>query len=318
MTGRGRICWSSGTVYEGDFRGGFLHGSGTLFAVDGSVYEGSWRINIKHGVGTKRYSNSDVYEGFWREGMPEGTGKYTWSNGNTYIGNWKAGKMNGRGILKWANGNLFDGIWLDGYEHGSGYYKFADGSYYFGTWSRGIKDGQGTLYPAGSKLPKHQKYCDPNVYNYRKQRLSDVVINSGGSKNNRSNSKKNCPNRWNVVNCFRHSGRISHRPTSVDCVLDGGNSVVNMPSEGNVPALTCSFVDAQNEGDVVYDREYVQGVLIMERTRIHNPFISDKDKRKHKAEAKEKGPGETIYKGHKSYYLMLNLQLGIRYFLNFL
>lgn len=312
MTGRGRIFWSSGTVYEGEVCGDFLHGSGTLFALDGSVYKGSWRMNIKHGLGTKTYSNCDVYEGFWREGMPEGIGKYTWSNDNTYIGNWKAGKMSGRGIMKWANGDLFDGIWLEGFEHGSGYYKFADGSYYFGTWSRGQKDGQGTFYPAGSKLPYHYKCCEPVAYNYGQQSLSPALINSVELKDNSPSSKRNCLTRWNILNCIRHSGRISHRAASLDGVVDGHDTAGNMPLQENALTIPCLSVGAQNDGGLAYDRQYMQGVLIKEETRDHDHGMPDK-KWKPGVEPKAKGPGQTIYKGHKSYYLMLNLQLGIRY-----
>ena len=52
-----------GAKYDGDFLGGFLHGSGTLVGFDGSNYSGSWRMNIQHGLGKKQYCNSDVYEG---------------------------------------------------------------------------------------------------------------------------------------------------------------------------------------------------------------------------------------------------------------
>ena len=271
-------------------------------------------MNIKHGLGTKTYSNSDVYEGFWKEGMPEGIGKYTWSNGNTYIGNWKAGKMSGSGVMNWGNGDLFDGSWLEGWEHGSGYSKFADGTCYLGTWSRGLKDGQGTFYPVGSKLPYH-KCREFVVYNYGEQSLSPALLNSGGLNDNRSRSRRNIFNRWTISNCFRRSGRISHR-TTLDGVLDGGDSAGNIPSQENALTIACSSVDAQNGSGVVYEREYMQGVLIMERIRSHDFEMSCKNKRKHKAEAKPaKGPGQTIYKGHKSYFLMLNLQLGIRYFL---
>lgn len=313
MTGSGRIRWSSGTIYEGDFRGGFLHGSGTLFSIDGSIYKGSWRMNIKHGLGTKTYSNSDVYEGFWGEGMPEGIGTYTWSNGNIYIGNWKAGKMSGRGVMKWVNGDVFDGIWLDGLKHGSGYYKSADGTYYFGTWSRGIKDGQGTFYPSGSKLPYHHKSCECVAYNYGEHSFSPTLMNSGGVKNNRSSSKDGCFSRWSISNFFRRSGRISHRTTSLDGVLESGDSATNIPSQENALASSSSSVDVNDSG-VVYDREYMQGVLITEKVRSHDLRMSHNSKRKHKSEAKQsKRPDQTIYKGHKNYFLMLNLQLGIRY-----
>ncbi|ONK65469.1 uncharacterized protein A4U43_C07F37430 [Asparagus officinalis] len=109
-------------------------------------------------------------------------------------------------------------------------------------------------------------------------------------------------------------GRISHGATSLDEVLDGGDSAGNIPSQRNALMLPSSSVDAQNSRGVVYDREYMQGVLVKEQVRDHDSRMQHKSKRKHKVDAKQvKGPGQTIYRGHKSYFLMLNLQLGIRY-----
>ncbi|XP_021910767.1 phosphatidylinositol 4-phosphate 5-kinase 9-like [Carica papaya] len=59
----------------------------------------------------------------------------------------------------------------------------------------------------------------------------------------------------------------------------------------------------------------MQGVLISELV-LNNSFSSSsrRAKRRQKKLAKEvKRPGEAIIKGHRSYDLMLSLQLGIRY-----
>ena len=65
----------------------------------------------------------------------------------------------------------------------------------------------------------------------------------------------------------------------------------------------------------ILEREYMQGVLISEVV-VSNTFSprSRKAKRRQRKLAKEvKRPGEAIIKGHRSYDLMLSLQLGIRY-----
>ncbi|RWV88442.1 hypothetical protein GW17_00049466, partial [Ensete ventricosum] len=253
ITGRGKILWPSGAEYEGEISGGFLHGSGSLFGVDGSIYEGSWMMSRQHGKGTKTYSNLDGYDGFWREGLQEGFGTYKWSNGNTYSGNWKAGKMSGKGVMKWANGDLFDGDWLDGLENGSGYYKYADGSLYVGIWSRGLKDGHGTFFPTRRRTPYQPTYPESIVCGNKVQSLGPASFFSN----------------------------------------EGPDACVSSSSE-NTSHTFCSTNESQlellDDRILVYDREYMQGVLITERR-----------------------PGETIYGGHRSYYLMLNLQLGIRY-----
>lgn len=317
MTGRGRIYWPSGATYEGDIRGGFLHGSGTFYGLEGSVYKGSWRMNIQHGMGTKTYPNSDIYEGLWREGLQEGIGTYTWSNGNTYIGNWKAGKMSGRGLMKWENGDLFDGVWLEGLEHGSGYYKYADGAHYFGTWSRGLKDGRGTFYPVGSKLPK-QKFSESVVCNDVDQSRPASLISFEGLRNKPLHKKRCSLDGRNISSYFCRSGRISHRPMSFDGIWNIGDSASSILSQDSSLTLFSSSDDGQHklqhDNVLIYEREYVQGVLIMERARSSDSGAKHTKKWHHKIRRKQpRGPGEAIHKGHKSYYLMLNLQLGIRY-----
>uniref|UniRef100_A0A5B7BU75 Phosphatidylinositol 4-phosphate 5-kinase n=1 Tax=Davidia involucrata TaxID=16924 RepID=A0A5B7BU75_DAVIN len=320
MIGKGQIFWPSGATYEGDFSGGYVHGSGTFTGSDGSVYRGSWRMNIQHGLGRKQYHNSDIYDGSWKEGVYEGSGRYAWSNGNTYIGNWKGGKMCGRGVMKWVNGDLFDGFWLDGFRHGSGFYRFADGSYYFGTWTKGLKDGQGTYYPARSKNPSLKKWCSFDGHeDNRKGLLShSLSVNSEECRALKPSVKRSLSERISINGFLRGSGRISQRTTS----LDEDWSIGDYPSEFSSCDTSCILSGTSGEGQcevqdnstVVYEREYMQGVLIKERIR-KSAGLSFKSKQRCKFHTKKakKISCVDIFEGHRSYYLMLNLQLGIRY-----
>ncbi|KAG9451099.1 hypothetical protein H6P81_011064 [Aristolochia fimbriata] len=309
MTGRGRISWLSGATYEGDFAGGYLHGCGTFIGVDGVVYDGAWRMNIQHGLGRKSYPNSDTYEGHWKEGEIEGIGTYKWSCGNTYIGNWKAGKMFGRGLMKWANGDLYDGLWLDGMKQGSGLYKFADGAYYVGTWSRGLKDGPGTFFPAGSKLSHLTSHfvCNQNY---------DCKPDSENIEDKKPSFRRALSEKLLINGLFRNSVRVSSRSASLDR-WSRSNSIKNglLPDFSSSFSCTSSKGREEVEGDaVVYEREYMQGILVAETIQANVADLLNRNKRRRKWQKKEaKRPGETIHKGHKSYYLMLNLQLGIRY-----
>ncbi|XP_071729866.1 phosphatidylinositol 4-phosphate 5-kinase 7-like isoform X2 [Rutidosis leptorrhynchoides] len=292
MTGIGKITWSSGKVYEGDFCGGYLDGFGTMKYQDGSEYEGSWRSNIKHGFGRKKYSNSDVYDGSWK-GVHEGNGTYVWSNGNMYVGNWKGGLMCGRGVLKWVNGDLFDGYWLNGFRHGSGVYRFADGSYYYGIWTKGLKDGRGTLYPARSRRSSRRLG--------RKKKSRNVTQSIGRTLSRRISI---------TGTMFMKSGRKTSKgiSTNEDNTLEDMNILSNSSDEVE------SEADDDTSAIVICEREYVQDVLIKERTNT-NAGLSHKreQQRKHRVkEVKRKSSGD-IKDGIKSYYLMLNLQLGIRY-----
>ncbi|KAG6488100.1 hypothetical protein ZIOFF_056858 [Zingiber officinale] len=314
ITGRGKICWPSGATYEGEFCGGFLHGSGTLFGVDGSVYKGLWRMNKQHGKGIKAYSNLDEYDGLWREGWQDGHGTYRWSNGNTYTGNWKAGKMYGKGVMKWANGDIFYGNWSDGLENGSGCYKYGDRSIYVGIWSKGLKDGHGTFFPPGSKLPSQLRYLESVLCDNKVPSLSHSLSYSAEEPVSKKPPKGRCRiNRWRIPACFLKSKRISHRSSSLGVwSIDTGCSSLSE----NTSQTQCSSYDSQHvlvdTCVVAYDREYMQGVLITERISYFDFQRSQRNKRNWKMKKQSRGPGENIYRGHRSYYLMLNLQLGIR------
>ncbi|CAI9765327.1 unnamed protein product [Fraxinus pennsylvanica] len=308
MTGKGKIFWSSQATYEGDIAGNYLHGFGTFSASDGSIYRGYWNMNSQHGIGRKQYRNSDIYDGCWREGVREGSGRYAWSDGYSYIGNWKKGKMSGRGVMRWSNGDLFDGFWLNGLRHGSGFYRFADGNYYFGTWTKGLKDGRGIFYPAGSK--------HLNEHNLEGQEDKKTKMLSHSSSLDSEDSvipsvKRSLSDK--ISHSFlRRSGRMSHKTISLVSDLGSNDSTRKITS-----SLSRSLRDGQSElqdnSAVAYEREYMQGVLIKERTR--NISKQSHKNKQHLKFAKEvqRSSCVNIFDSHRSYYLMLGLQLGIRY-----
>ncbi|XP_010533934.1 PREDICTED: phosphatidylinositol 4-phosphate 5-kinase 7 [Tarenaya hassleriana] len=316
ISGKGKLTWSAGAKYEGDFSGGYLHGFGTLTSPDGSVYSGSWRMNVRHGLGRKEYSNSDIYNGSWKEGLQDGSGSYSWNNGNRYIGNWKKGKMYGRGVMRWANGDLFDGFWVNGSRHGSGVYKFADGGLYFGTWTRGLKDGKGIFYPAGSKHPSLKKWCQSFGYddtgNFLLSRSSSINVEEvRHSKTITRSLSENPPINGTMRNSHR---RLSDRFLDENWSLcdPTRDFVCHGPSNKSIHTSDSGQSEGQDKNRIVYEREYMQGVLIRER-------VISSDNMSHKANPpshqKEIGTSTCMafLGGKQSYYLMLNLQLGIRY-----
>ncbi|XP_028963175.2 phosphatidylinositol 4-phosphate 5-kinase 8-like isoform X1 [Malus domestica] len=316
MTGKGKLIWTSGAQYVGDFSGGYLHGYGIFNGPDGSFYQGSWRMNIQHGMGKKQYWNSDIYEGSCKEGVQEGSGRYLWSSGNTYIGSWKGGKMCGRGIMKWENGDLYNGSWLNGLRDGCGVYKFPDGGYYFGTWSRGLKDGKGTFYPAGTKHPSLKKWCGSVGYSSDgPSSLSGHLLNSTEG-NTRPTVKCSFSEKMSIGGILRNSRHISRKAMSLD-----KNWTDRYPSRDfirydSLSSLSQSSEDIEHEmrdnNTSVYEREYVQGVLVRERERNHTE-ISRKSKQRNNVSVMPKSSCIDMIGANISYYLMLNLQLGIRY-----
>ncbi|KAL6179017.1 hypothetical protein ACLB2K_050533 [Fragaria x ananassa] len=317
MTGKGQMIWTSGAQYVGEFSGGYLHGFGMFTGPDGSFYQGCCRMNIQHGIGKKHYSNSDIYEGSWKEGVHEGNGRYSWNSGNTYVGSWKGGKMCGRGVMKWDNGDLFNGFWLNGLRDGSGIYRFAGGGYYFGTWSRGLKDGKGTFYPAGTKHPSLKKWCSSLGYYDDGKGLSSVSLLNSEEGKAKPSVKRSVSEKLSVGGILRNTSRISHKCTSLDKNWTHLDPAKEFLKYGSSHSLSHTSEDGQQEAQdnnsLVYEREYMQGVLIKEKVK-NSMEISKKGKQRKIISVQEaKKSCIDFLRGNRSYYLMLNLQLGIRY-----
>lgn len=322
--GYGKLRWPSGASYEGEFSGGYINGTGTYTRADKMTYKGRWRLNLKHGLGYETYPNGDVLEGAWIQGTAEGPGKYTWVNGNVYLGNMKGGKMSGTGTLTWTTGDSYEGSWLNGMMHGFGVYTWYDGGYYVGTWTRGLKDGKGVFYPKGSKFPAVQElYFNalrirgllPDLRSQKQvsriQHASSVDMGNlkiGGNRGSRRNSSFRLSNR-NLINLEQS------RTTNVSLERRWSLEVAIEKHIGNDVSNNSVLDGEENEVDTnasILEREYMQGVLISEIV-LNNKFSSRKAKKWQKKYAKEvKRPGEAIIKGHRSYDLMLSLQLGIR------
>lgn len=324
-SGKGKFTWPSGATYEGSFQNGCLHGLGTYTAADGSSYFGNWIMNVKHGLGEQYYGNGDTYKGTWYQGNRDGHGTYTWANGNLYTGDWKGGAMSGKGKLTWSNGDSFEGYWSDGKEHGHGIYTWVDTGFYFGTWSRGLKDGKGTFYPPGAKLPLH-------IGLWRNSSIS-----SDGSEV--TGSRRASFGMWRTASTdITKAAPYVRMPSQLSSSTSFLRKAESLPTKAvgldrkrslevaieKLLGLDTSFLAGEtiledSEMDLeksvalpIVEREYAQGVLINEI--VKEPYLSKDVRRRQRQQAKErKKAGETIIKGHRSYDLMLDLQLGIRY-----
>lgn len=327
--GYGKIQWPSGAFYEGEFSGGYIHGTGSYIRPDNVTYKGRWRLNLKHGLGYQIYPNGDIFEGSWIQGTPEGPGKYTWANGNVYLGNMKGGKMSGKGTLTWINGDSFEGSWLNGMMHGFGVYTWNEGGCYVGTWTKGLKDGKGAFYPCGSRLPAVQEVYlnalrkrgllpDSRNQNHvsRIHHASSVDMGtlkvSGTHHASRNLSDKISKGNLISLEQSRNRNVSLERRWSLEVSIEkviGNNSPMGLSES----LLESGEKDVADNVPIL-EREYMQGVLISELV-LNNSFSPSpkRVKRRQKKHAKEvKRPGEAIIKGHRSYDLMLSLQLGIR------
>lgn len=57
------------------------HGKGKLLYSNGDIYEGEFKDNLHDGQGTYDFKNKDKYEGQWIKGNREGKGTLTKANG---------------------------------------------------------------------------------------------------------------------------------------------------------------------------------------------------------------------------------------------
>lgn len=284
--GKGLFSWPSGAVYEGDFKNGYMDGEGTYSGPNGDTYKGSWVMNLKHGYGVKEYSNGDTYDGEWCRGLQEGQGKYVWKNGNSYVGEWKNGMISGKGKLSWTNGNYYDGYWEDGLPKGNGTFKWSDGSFYVGNWSKDANEQNGSYYPSGSTLNDENLEWDPQeVFNVD---LLDCKICPGEKVPVLPSQKK--------LAVWRSSKgvdpNVRPRRLSVDGRMEASaDKEFGSPFDRNVKG-------GREDDSLVVEEFGTRG------SPIRIPKVVKKQ-------------GETISKGHKNYDLMLNLQLGIRYYDHF-
>eukprot|EP00803_Ostreobium_quekettii_P004207 evm.model.scf_1435.1 EVM.evm.TU.scf_1435.1 scf_1435:7254-16830(-) len=286
--GNGNYVWPSGAQYTGEWSNGCMQGYGTFKAADGSRYQGGWANDLKHGLGKKFYSNGDKYDGLWKHGKPDGPGRYVWADGNEYNGEWKNGRMHGHGTFQWKTGERYDGEWKDGREDGLGTFQWKDNSTYDGLWQVGKKHGIGLFRPSHSDSRRSISPLVPSISQHSDGTESQLECSTGDD--------------------------LSEGPLTAPAVARKGGQVADQGLA--MLASESIFLREYEHGRLAFeapvsledrsDMELLFAVLRLEEPgRLKKLLL--------KAGEKDKGPGEIIYKEHRSYNIMVNLQLGIQY-----
>ena len=86
---------------------------GKLTFSNGAKYEGEWKDGEINGQGSMIFENGGKFQGEWKDGKSNGQGTLTLSIGSKYVGEWKDDKewngtdydKNGNITGKWVNGN---------------------------------------------------------------------------------------------------------------------------------------------------------------------------------------------------------------------
>ena len=137
-------------TFEGNVTDGVINGKGVFRFSTGEVYEGEWKDNNYCGSGSIKLS-SDRYDGEFSESKYNGKGKYSWNNGDSYEGDWVLGKMSGQGTYYFADGSSIKGSFNNNeIEDGNYIAAFVDGTIYDGEIKDKRIDGSGKMtYPNG-------------------------------------------------------------------------------------------------------------------------------------------------------------------------
>lgn len=79
----------------GEWANDLPEGRGKMTYTDGRLYEGQWRAGKRHGVGTYQsvIGSVSMYTGEWNNSLMHGKGKIVWANGDTYEGQFKENKV---------------------------------------------------------------------------------------------------------------------------------------------------------------------------------------------------------------------------------
>ena len=100
--GSGRMVWSNGNQYEGEWKNDkpngegvftYANGEGVKIWPNGDRYEGSFSMGHLSGQGTCRFHDGAVYTGSWNNDMYNGQGRYVGTDGTVFEGNFRAGKL---------------------------------------------------------------------------------------------------------------------------------------------------------------------------------------------------------------------------------
>lgn len=171
LEGQGRMTWTNGDKYDGEFLAGLMHGKGKFISTysgtysgdyvrgrmegrgvliypDGSRYEGEFVGNQFYGKGRLEYPRGDVYQGDFEKNKMHGHGKWIFADKAIYIGQVTDGVIQGRGELQRPTGEKYTGDFVAGKMHGQGVFVGAQGNRYSGEFSADVFSGSGTFISA--------------------------------------------------------------------------------------------------------------------------------------------------------------------------
>jgi hypothetical protein len=135
--GCGTLCEGNGDCYLGEFVKGQLHGQGTQSRGAGK-YVGTFTQGVRHGHGTFAFSDGSIYVGEFEDGDKNGWGRCDFPEGGYYEGEWKNNMFEGVGECVWPDGRSYKGEFRHNEPYGFGIETFPDGRIFHHAESPGI------------------------------------------------------------------------------------------------------------------------------------------------------------------------------------
>ncbi|KAI9097894.1 hypothetical protein K1719_025665 [Acacia pycnantha] len=291
--GSGKYLWTDGCMYEGEWKKGKAAGKGKFSWPSGATYEGEFKAGRMEGFGTFTGSDGDTYRGTWSADRKHGYGQKRYANGDFYEGSWKRNLQDGRGRYVWMNGNEYAGEWKNGVIFGKGVLIWANGNRYEGQWEDGVPKGQGIFtWPDGS--------CYVGDWNKDMgiQQLNGTFYPGNGKENYLMSNGPLTGDNLTITMRKRSSVDGARRSVTEKsfpriCIWE---------SDGEAGDITCDIIDNVEASMFYRDGKGLERDNIKQLRRNSWCFSGE-----------VKRPGQVIFKGHKNYDLMLNLQLGIRH-----
>jgi 1-phosphatidylinositol-4-phosphate 5-kinase len=200
-----------------------------------------------------------------------GFGVFTSLDGDVYSGNWKTGKLDGRGNLNWANGDHFSGCLSNGLRHGFGVYRCVNGDVYSGNWKKDKMDGRGSMNWANGDVFdgcwSNGLIHESGVFRFAN---GDVDIGNFKSRLLYDNGTYTCSDRTMYKGCICSNEKVIQKGLMIWSLQnpDGGRICANC-SSGVKP--------------LIIEREYMKGVLIVEKIRQYSKVTHNKKNKKQDA-----------------------------------
>jgi len=138
-SGPGALQWSKDGKeterYEGNLSKGVPDGAGIAQWADGSLHEGTYREGKLHGAATVVFSSKSQLRGTFEQGRVVGDVKFDDQSGSLYEGGWGDDGPEGRGTKVFALGGSYRGLWHKGKPVGDGEILYPNGQVLKGSFN---------------------------------------------------------------------------------------------------------------------------------------------------------------------------------------